>query len=288
MANVKVITDSVSGVPKSWQDQLGIIVAPAAFINFKGKRYLEGVDITNAEAYDMALKSEGFTTSAIAPGVLLDIFKKAAQSTDKILFVSVSSAMSAVFKMAQAAAELLKEDMPKVSVRVWDSKNTAGGQGLLAQLAAKAAAKGMGLDDIVKLLEASRPKVASVMLLDTLKYVYRTGRVSRMQSRFAAMLNIKPIESMSPEGNLEMRSRARSHDKGVAMLMEQLKKEAAPEPLHFLVLHAVAPQWGDELAALIKKDYKVLSMDVNVYSAIMGYASGQGCLSIGCIPEIKF
>jgi DegV family protein with EDD domain len=288
MANVKIITDSVSGLTKSMQDRWGITVAPAAFIQFQGKRYLEGVDVTIEQAYDMALKSEGFTTGAIAPGVLLDTFKKAAQSTDKILFVSVSSAMSAVFKMAQAAVELMKEDMPKVSVQVWDSKNTAGGQGLLAVLAAQAAAKGMAMDDIVKLLESARAKTASVMLLDTLKYVYRTGRVSKMQSRFAAMLNIKPIESMSPEGTLEMRSRARNHAKGVALMMEQLKKEAAPEPLHFFILHAIAPEWAKELEGLIRKDYQVLSLETGMYTAIMGYASGPGCLSIGAMPEIKF
>lgn len=287
MANVVVISDSVCGLSKAAQDQLGIIVAPTAFINYKGKRYLEGVDVTVEQAYEMALTSDSFTTAAIAPGVLLDTFKKAAARTDQILFISVSSALSAVFKMASAAAELMREEMPKINVTVWDSKNAAGGQGLLVTLAAKAAAKGKSASEIVKLLDESRSKVASVMLLDTLKYVYRTGRVSRLQSSFAAMLKIRPVESMSPEGTLEMRSRARSHEKGVALMMEQLKKEAPPGPLHFMVLHAIAPEWAKELEALIRKDYQVLSFETGVYTAIMGYAAGPGCLSIGCIPEIK-
>ena len=91
------------------------------------------------------------------------------------------------------AADLLQQESPQTKMKVIDSNTAAGAQGLIAIAAAEAAAKGMSLDQLIGVVEQAKQKTGGIMLLDTLRYVYRTGRMSKTAARIASMLKIKPI-----------------------------------------------------------------------------------------------
>jgi DegV family protein with EDD domain len=287
MSNVAIIADTVAGIPQDWIKKWGITVIPAAIINADNKRYVEGVDISTNDAYALAERTQKYSTSSISPGIVLDSFKKVAARSDQMLLVAFSSAMGAIYKVAGGAIELAREENPKLDIRVYDTKTVASAEGLLVMAAARAAAAGKSLDEIIQLLDTLRPRIGCFNLMETLKYVYRSGRVSRFKSELAAMMHIRPILKMMPDGTMENVARARDRAKAIALLLDLIRKELPPERCHFMILHAVAPEWAKELGTLIEREFNPLDVTYGEYSAIMGYASGKGCLSVGFMPEIK-
>jgi DegV family protein with EDD domain len=287
MSRVKVMTDTVSGISAELARKFGITVVPAANIVYDGQFFPDGVGISPQEAYRLLEQdADKFSASTLNPGYLLDIYREVSKESDSILFISFSYAFSAAGKIAALAADLLRQESPQVDIRVVDSKTAAGAQGLLAIAAAKAAARGMDLDRVIELTQRMRSKTVGLMMLDTLRYVYRTGRMSKTASRIASFFNIKPINRMTDEGTMELVDRVRKREDGYRKLMGLIKKEAKTDALHFMVSHASAPQMGETVTEMLRQNFNCLSLHLTEYSPIMGYAAGPGCIFIGFQPEM--
>ena len=125
-------------------------------------------------------------------------------------------------------------------------------------------------------------------MLDTLRYVYRTGRMSKTAARLVSLLNIKPINRMTGEGTLEMIDRVRKREDGYSKVMDLIKKDADTDSLHFIVAHADAPEIGERVCELLRQNFNCLSLNIAEYSPIMGYAVGAGCFFIGFQPDLGF
>jgi DegV family protein with EDD domain len=288
MANVLIMTDTVSGLSSDLAWQYGIEVVPAANILFEGKQYPDGVGITAKEAYKYLQQNpDKFSTATLNPSYLLELYRKICQNHSEIVFMTIPATLSAANKIATMAADLLKKEQPEVTIRVIDSKTVASPQGMLAIAAAKAAKKGLSMDQVVEYVARTRPKIGGLMLLDTLKYVYRTGRYSKTTAMIATLLQIKPINRVNLDGSMEVVEKVRKRQDGYKKLIELIKKEAGSDQLHFVVSHSDAPEIADEFIQLLNKEFKCLSMAVTEYSPIMGYASGPRCLFVGFHPELE-
>jgi DegV family protein with EDD domain len=159
MAQVLVMTDSVSGISPELAAKSGVLVIPAVHININGRLYLDGVDITAEEAYRLIKENpDKFTANTLSPGYLLDRFREVHQKTDAAVFITFSGALSGTNKIAGIAADLIKQESPPMDVRIIDSKTAAGAQGLLAIAAAKVARDGLNLEQVVKFVIAARPR----------------------------------------------------------------------------------------------------------------------------------
>ena len=289
MSNVLVMTDTVACLPKELADKHGIKIVPASQITCDGKTYTEGVTITARQAYDIIKKDpDSFCTAAITPGILLEEFRKLAQKHPSIFFVTISSGLSAVAQSANLAADLLKEEFPQSRVLAFDSKTCAGAEGMIALAMAKVAARGMGLDEMAKLAAEIRKKTGGVLMLDTVGYTYRSGRMSKIEASEAAKSNIKPVNRMSDAGIMEFVTLVTDRLEGLKKIVEVVKKDAAgTDALHFMVSHADAPDTAQILIDLLKKEFKCLSMIVSDYSPVMGYSTGPGAMFVGFHPELN-
>jgi DegV family protein with EDD domain len=288
MADVLIMTDTVSGLSSDLARQYGIEVVPAANILFEGKSYPDGVGITAGEAYKYLQQNpDKFSTATLNPSYLLELYRKICKGHSEILFMTIPAALSAANKIAIMAADLLKKEQPDVNLRVIDSRAVASPQGMLAIAAAKAAKKGLSIDQLVDYVGRIRPKIGGLMLLDTLKYVYRTGRYSKTTSMIATLLQIKPINRVNLDGTMEVVEKVRKRQDGYNRLIELIRKEAGTDQLHFIVSHSDAPEIADEFIQLLNKEFKCLSMAITEYSPIMGYASGPRCLFVGFHPELE-
>jgi len=148
---------------------------------FDGQTYIDGVTISAAEAYQLLRKDpDRFVTSAITPGQLMEVYRQLSARSQEILFITLASVLSAVFKTANLAADIFKSESSQTTIRVSDSRAVAGTQGLVVLAVAKAVAQGFDLDRVVSLVQQVRQKAGGVMMLDTLRYVYRTGRMSKL------------------------------------------------------------------------------------------------------------
>lgn len=287
MAKVVVMTDSVACIPRDVAKELNIKVVPAANIYIDGKTYIEGENISADEAYRLIKEDpDRFNTSPISPDYLLRTYRELAEKTDKILFVTIASALTALNKTARAAADLIMQTNPNVSISLFDSCACASTQGLLVMAAARAAAEGKSPEEIIGLLKRIREKAGGIMMLDTLRYVYRTGRMSKTASRIVSVFNIKPINKIKEDGTLEMIDRSRKTSDGIERLIKAVQKDCAGQAMHFMVTHAAAPENAQVVCEKLKQNFNCLSLLTGDYSPIMGYGAGPGALFVGYHPEI--
>ena len=124
-------------------------------------------------------------------------------------------------------------------------------------------------------------------MLDTLRYVYRTGRMSKTASRIVSLFNIKPINKITDNGSLELIDRTRKTSDGIERLINAVTRESGSDSLHFMVTHAAAAENAQYLAEQLKQRFNCLSMVISDYSPVMGYGSGPGALFVGYHPEIE-
>jgi len=287
MARVLVMTDSVACLPRAVAEELQVKVVPAANIMFDGKTYIDGETITADEAYRFIQKDlDKFVTSAITPARLVDAYHELSARSGEILFITIASALSAVFKTAETAAQLFREESPDTTVRVQDSRACASTQGLVVLAAARAAAADKSLDEVATIAEQVRQQAGGLMMLDTLRYIYRTGRMSKVASKIASIFNIRPINRLTQEGTVEFVGRARKRADGIDRLLHLIGREAGTDALHLMLTHAAAPEMAEGFSELLRQRYNCLSLVVSDYSPVMGYGSGPGALFVGFHPEL--
>jgi DegV family protein with EDD domain len=287
MSNVVVMTDTVACIPQNIAEKYNIKIVPAAHIHYNGKQYIDGVNLSAAQAYQFIKKDpDRFITSAITPAYVLEELTRASKESNNILFITLSSALSAASKTVSIAAGLLKEESPHVSVKILDSKTVASSQGLIVLAAARAAKTGLGLSELVSFTDIIKHQTYGFMMLDTLRYVYRTGRMSKLGSKIASMFNIKPINKVTEEGKIEMVDRTRNTDHGLERLIELIKETIPTNSLRFMVTHADDIELANQFAEMLKKQFDCLDLVISDYSPVMGYGAGPGAIFVGFQPEI--
>jgi DegV family protein with EDD domain len=287
MAPVKIMTDSVACIPQEIAQKYGIRIVPAGQIMFNNHTYLDGVTIQPSEAYQLVRKNpDVYSTSAITPGYLIDVYRSLRQETNQILFVTVSSALSAVFKTASLAADVLKQEAPQTVIRIIDSKTVAGAESLLVIAAAQAAAQGKNSEEIAQTISLLRARTNGLMLLDTMRFIYRTGRMSKLAARVAAMLNIRPINKVSDNGTIEFVDRVRNRESGIQKVMELVRQAAGTRDVHFALNHADDLEYATQFVAHLKANFNCLSLTISEYSPIMGWGTGPGAIFVGFRPSL--
>ncbi len=288
MVDVRIMTDSVACIPGDLKKKFDIHVIPAANIYINGKAYIEGVDLTSEEAYKQIENDpDSFVTSPTKTEMIVQAFEELGKETDNIVFITIASALTALNKTAGLAAKHYMENNPGKTVKVVDSRACASTEGLVVIAAAKAAQAGKSIDGVAAYAEAVRAKSGGLMMLDTLRYVYRTGRMSKMASRIVSMFNIRPINAMTDEGTVEMVDRARKRSEGLEKLLKLVDERTTDKSLYFMVTHAAAADIAEGLANELKKRFNCLDMIISDYSPIMGFGTGPGAVFVGYHPEVK-
>ncbi|MFC1981750.1 DegV family protein [Chloroflexota bacterium] len=289
MSRVTVITDSVAGIPGELAEEYQIRVVPTAYILYDGHSYIEGVTINAMEAYQLLRKNpDKFNTSPMSPAYLFDVYRELSTKSQDILIITVSSALSAFYKSASLAADLLRQESPETTIHIVDSKMVASGEGLIVLAAARAAAQGMKPNQVADVAQRARGKTGTFFLFDTLRYVYRTGRAPKLVSIVGSTLGVKPLLRVSDNGELHPAGAVRTMESGIRRMLELVREDAGTDSLHFMIMHADALQAAEGLSERIKQEFNCLSMLISDFSPVMGYGAGPGALTVGYHPELDF
>ncbi len=277
--SVAVVTDSISCLNKELIDQYGIIIVPIRLL-VQGKIYRDSVDITPTEAYEYLLQDpERFNTSPASPGHYLEAYREAGKSADNIICVTLSSHLSTGYEMASVAMESAKQEMPGLTIEVMDSLNVTAAEGFIALAAARAAEEGKDLEEAVKAAEEVKEKVRFMAVLETIRYVYRTGRIPRVASSVGSMLNIRPILANS-SGKIKFIGAVRNQEKGIDRIIKIMHDEIGQGPPHIAVMHAYAPEEAEKLKARIAAEFDCAELWISEFTPVMGYATGTGTLAV--------
>lgn len=232
----------------------------------------------------MFLKNpDAFATSAPAPGEFLNVFKEASRGADSILCIDVSMRISSTYNVALMAKEYAAKEMPGVRIEVMDAFTAAAAEGMIALAAAKAAQAGADIEQVINIAQDVRERVKIYVLLDTMKHVYRSGRVPKIASQAGTALNIRPLFSVGikvhPVGIV------RSRERGIESMLEKMRTKAEGRPLNVAVMHAYALEAAVELKDRISREFNCHDIWLTEFSPVMGYACGTGTLGISFYSE---
>ncbi|HEX73754.1 MAG TPA: DegV family protein [Dehalococcoidia bacterium] len=284
MPGVIIVTDSIACLPRGLVEQYGIEIVPIS-ICFRNEVYRDWVDITPTEAYELFLQDpERFTTSPASPGHYLEAYHKASEQTKHILCVTLSSKLSTGYEMACVAREQAKSELPQTSIEVLDSQTVTAAQGFVALAGARAAAEGENLAEVVQAAEEVRDRVTFLLFVDTIRHVYRTGRVPKVAAQVGSVLKIKPILTSS-SGLVRFAGAVRSKERGINRVLKMMGDKVGQNPVHVAVMHAYAQEEAERLTARISSEFNCAELWLTEFSPVMGYATGTGTLGFAYYKE---
>jgi DegV family protein with EDD domain len=281
---VAIVTDSVACLPRELVEQYGIRILPINFYS-NGKVYRDWVDITPDQAYELFLKDpSAFKTSGINPGDCLEIYRQASNHSKGILCVTLASKLSVVYNSALEAKERAQAEFSRTPIEVLDSGTATAAEGFVVLAAARAAAEGKSLAEVVKAAEEVRDRVCLVALMDTIRYVYRSGRIPKIIARAGSMLNIKPVLTIS-SGVVHFKGAVRSREQGIQRVLKIAKDKVGQSPVHMAVMHAYVPDDARKLKERVSSEFNCAELWITEFSPVMGYACGTGTLGLAFYPE---
>jgi DegV family protein with EDD domain len=275
MAKVGVVADTAASIPEDLIQQYGIGMVPLITV-FEDKSYRDGIDLQEAsQLFELVYKADKFpSSSAPPPADYLDVYRKLAQNkAEAILSITISSDLSACFDVATQTKEMAENELPGVKVEVFDSRTTVGGFGLVVLAAARAAAEGKNLAQVVKAASEVRDRLHCIILFDTLSYLAKSGRLGRGAALMGTILSIKPIAEVPPAtGVVEPITRIRTRPKALKHLVEIVRRRSKPgDKMHFLVEHTVTAEEAEKLIQMLKEEFdcaEVLSCDTQPVAAL--------------------
>jgi len=276
---VAIITDSLACLTREHVEQYGITITP---INFyaRGKLYRDWVDITPDEAYELFLQDpDSFKTSAVSPGDCVEAYRKASKRANNILFVTVSAKLSAVYEAAQGAKEQIKAELPQISIEVLDSETVTAAQGFVALAAARAAEAGKSLPEVVRAAKEMMDKINLLAFLDTIRHIYRTGRIPKIAALAGSVLNIRPMLTVS-SGMVRFVGAVRSRERGIEKMLKVMRNKMGQGLVHVAVMHAYALDEARKLKERVEAEFNCAELWITGFSPVMGYATGTGTLGL--------
>jgi len=275
MAKVGIVTDSTNCLPPDLIAEYDIRVVPVGMV-IEGKAYRDLVDITLGEFRKMmpGLEKQP-TTSAANPGDFLNVFTELSKSTDSIVCVLVSKALTATQEVAYQARRMIRAEHPNLNIEIIDSKTSAGALGFIVLEAARAAQQNKSLEEVTAVVEDMIFRVIYLASLDTLQYLMRIGRAPKATS-VGEVLNVKPVIGFVDDtGLIEVVARVRGKRKSLDTLVNLVDKYVdTKQPLHVMVHYMDGIQQGEELRELITSRYNCAEVYMTEFTPVMVSATG--------------
>ena len=284
MQKVAIITDSIACLTPEMRRQYPLRIVPFNIL-FEDKLYLEGVDITPTEAYKLLEKAPDHWKAG-PPRVsdYLEVFRELSAQFQAILCITLSSKLSGAYEAACVAKNEAKDELPRITIELLDSMTVTGGEGLIALAAARAAAEGRNLAEVIKTAKTVKDRVSVIVAMETTRHLHRTGRMPKIAAQVISIINIKPILAISG-GIVRFTGVARTKERGVNRLLTTMKEKIGASPAHVAVMHADVPDEGERLRQRISSEFNCLDLWLSEFSPVMGYATGKGTLVIAFYPE---
>ncbi len=237
MNKVIIATDSSAYLPKEYVDQYQIPVLPLT-VNWEGKSYYDGIDIQAEEFYQQLSQSKSMaTTSQVTVGQFLEVFGKLLDAGNQVLYLGISSGISATIDSAlQASAELGNPE----NLIVMDSKLVSMALSLMVLEVARAAEKGASLQECHELAQDAHGRIGVYFTVDTLEYLHRGGRINSAKRLLGSTLNLKPIMEIRG-GKIELVESVRSRKKALIRMVELVENGVdGRSPVRLAPFHALA------------------------------------------------
>ena len=218
MSRIAIVTDSNSGITQKEGKELGISVIPMPFY-LNDELYFEDITLTQEEFYQKLDEDADIKTSQPAPGDVLDLWEKLLEDHDEIVHIAMSSGLSS----SCATAAMLADDYDG-KVQVVDNQRISVTQRQSVADAMKLAEEGKSAKEIKDILEADKLDSGIFIMVDTLKYLKKGGRVTSAGAAIGTVLGIKPVLQIHGE-KLDAFAKTRGVKQAKKKMIAAVRKE---------------------------------------------------------------
>jgi DegV family protein with EDD domain len=276
--SVAVVTDSTCDLPADLAEALGVRVVPLS-VSFGSREAFSRVSVSDEEFYAELTASDQLPTTSQPVGAWFEEAWADARDAgeEAVVNLHLSDALSGTVQRARALAPAAP-----LPVTVVDSRQVSGGLALQVLAAVRAAAGGASAEEVVAATDAVRRQTVSLLVVDTLTYLRRGGRLSASQAVLGAALRMRPLLGVQG-GRIELLDRERTWPRAIRRLADRAAA-AAEGPQHAVVAHALAPERAAEVLAAVRQRVEVVEHLEVVIGPVVGTHTGPGAVGVALAP----
>lgn len=290
MSKIAVMTDSNSGITQIEAKEMGITVLPMPFI-IDGNTYYEDISLTQEEFYEKLAQNADVSTSQPSVEDVLKYWDKALEDADELVYIPMSSGLSG----SCSTAQMLSKDY-NGRVQVVDNQRISVTQRQSAMDAMELAGRGMNAAQIKELLEQEKMQSSIYIMLDTLTYLKKGGRITPAAAALGTALRLKPVLQIQGE-KLDAFTIARTKKQGVAKMINAMETDIKErfgglenmDHIHIEVAHTANEEAAKEFEEELREHFGVKNEIIcNPLSLSVSCHIGPGALAVACskaIPE---
>ncbi len=279
MNKVAVVTDSVAALPRKLVDEYDIHVIPVR-ITVGGKVYRDTSEDLPPELIHAFQSIPKLDTTPWPPEFYSQVYKELGQKANNVVHIVCFSQFTSTISLARVGAEMAQEAIPHLKVEVVDSATVTMAQGFIALAAARAAAAGKDVDEVIEAASLVKSKVNLVFALDSLSYLARTGRINKLAAWSGSFLNVKPIVGLS-HGKAHPLALVRSKSQSTRRLIKVMHDSVnRAQPLHAAVMEVERPQEAEALSNMIKEQFRPAELYQLQFTPVMQVVAGSGLLGV--------
>ncbi len=284
---IAVMTDSNSGITQAEASELGVFVLPMPFY-IDEQVYYEDIDLTQEQFYEKLQADCEIKTSMPIVGNVTDKWDEVLKEYDEIVYIPMSSGLSS----SCATAIMLSDDYDG-RVQVVDNQRISVTMRQSVMDAKMLAEAGKTASEIKEILEREKMESSIYIMLDTLYYLKKGGRITPAAAALGSLLKIKPVLQIQGE-KLDAFAKARTSKQGKSIMIDTMKKDFAerfgdPEGknMHLELAYTYDLAAAEEFKAEVMEAFPGMEIIMNPLSLSVSCHIGPGALAIACSKKIE-
>ncbi len=281
---IKIISDSACDLKKAYTEQNNIGIVPFNIIINEDTSLKDKIDIQSEELLEMMNNDSHFfaKTSQPSPDDYKIEFEKAAKQGCDIICFTITSELSGSYQSAEIAKKIIQEEYD-VDIRIVDSLSASLGQGILIKKAVEMVQQNKSLDEIEDYVNKIKLTGKIFLLVDTLKYLEKGGRISKSKRLIGSALSLKPILKLE-NGKLDIVDKVIGKKRAIKNMMRLVNSEKnnSDKSHEFFVTHADSKQEASEIYDELKTENNI-PFDIELLSPVLVCHSGNGSIAVGIV-----
>ena len=218
MSKTAIITDSNSGITQQQAEELGIFVIAMPF-SVEDKVYFEGITLSAEEFYKRLEEGANINTSQPSPLDVTELWETILNDYDEIVHIPMSSSLSATCETAMGLAQDYDG-----KIQIVDNQRISITQRQSVLNAVTLVKQGKPAKEIKQILEAEKSESSIYLMVATLKYLKKGGRITPAAAAIGTVLNLKPVLQIQG-GKLDAFAKVRGQNKAKAVMLDAMKKD---------------------------------------------------------------
>ena len=284
---VAIVTDSNSGITHAQAKEFGVTVLPMPFM-INEETYYEDITLNQTEFYERLESGVNVVTSQPSPESVLKLWEGLLTDHDEIVHIPMSSGLSGSCQ----SAIMLAEDFDG-KVQVVNNQRISVTQRQSVLDAKMLAGRGMDAAGIKEFLENDKFNSSIYIMLDTLYYLKKGGRITPAAAAIGTMLKLKPVLQIQGE-KLDAFAKARTVNQGKSIMMTAIKNDmenrfggASAENIWLQVAYTKNLDAAEHLVEELEREFPGFDIVCNPLSLSVACHIGPGALAIACCKKVK-